>query len=119
MFAAAAAPELAGAAVAAALDGGEEGSRAARLHSFFASVISGIFGQGEEEEEGEMATRSQNVAAAPQPPQNRGERKQRVSDLWGFGGCADSSSCRVPLSFLFGSCPKIGFFFYTSCLIFG
>ncbi|KAG8055070.1 hypothetical protein GUJ93_ZPchr0001g32630 [Zizania palustris] len=55
--------ELAGAEVAA-LAGGEEGSRAARLQSFFASVLSGLFGQGEQGEE--MATRNQNDAAPPQ-----------------------------------------------------
>jgi hypothetical protein len=60
----------------AALAGGEEGSRVARLQSFFSTVLSGIFGQGEEE----MATRNQNVAAAPQQQQNRGEPTDLV--LW-------------------------------------
>jgi hypothetical protein len=60
----------------AALAGGEEGSRVARLQSFFSTVLSGIFGQGEEE----MATRNQNVAAAPQQQQNRGEHTDLV--LW-------------------------------------
>lgn len=49
----------------AALAGGEEGSRVAR---FFSSVLSGIFGQGEEGDA--MAARNPNVAAAQQ--QNRG-----------------------------------------------
>ncbi|KAG8078226.1 hypothetical protein GUJ93_ZPchr0007g3993 [Zizania palustris] len=60
--------ELAGVAVAV-LAGGKEGSRAARLHSFFASVLSGLFGQDVGEEG--MATRNQNAVAAPQL-QNRG-----------------------------------------------
>lgn len=56
----------------AALAGGEEGTRAARLQSFFTSVLSGLFGQAEGEEE--MATRNHNAAAAaPQLRHNRGE----------------------------------------------
>ena len=56
----------------AALAGGEEGTRAARLQSFFTSVLSGLFGQGEDEEE--MATRDRNAAAAAAaaPQLNRG-----------------------------------------------
>jgi len=50
-----------------ALTGVEEGSRVARLQSFFSTVLSGIFGQGEEE----MATHNQNVAAAPQHQQQQ------------------------------------------------
>lgn len=59
----------------AALAGGEQETRAARLQSFFSSVLSGIFGQGEGDEEEEMATRNHNAAAAaaPQLHQNRGE----------------------------------------------
>jgi cyclin B len=63
----------------AALAGGEEGSRAARLKSFFASVLFGLFGQAEDNENEEMATRNHNnAAAAAAAPQlrhhhNRGE----------------------------------------------
>jgi len=55
----------------AALAGGEEGSRAARLQSFFASVLSGLFGQAEDNEDEEMATRNHNNAAAAAAPQLR------------------------------------------------
>ena len=55
----------------AALAGGEEGSRAARLQSFFASVLSGLFGQAEDREDEEMATRNHNNAAAAAAPQLR------------------------------------------------
>jgi cyclin B len=55
----------------AALAGGEEGSRAARLQSFFASVLSGLFGQAEDSEDEEMATRNHNNAAAAAAPQLR------------------------------------------------
>jgi len=55
----------------AALAGGEEGSRAARLKSFFASVLFGLFGQAEDNENEEMATRNHNNAAAAAAPQLR------------------------------------------------
>ena len=71
----------------AALAGGEEGTRAARLQSFFTSVLSGLFGQGEDEEE--MATRDRNAAAAAAPQlhhHNRGEPMDPLSSwllpLW-------------------------------------
>lgn len=63
----------------AAHAGGEEESRAARLQSFFASVLSGLFGQAEaedEDEDEEMPTRNHNAAAAAAPQHhhhNRGE----------------------------------------------
>lgn len=61
----------------AAHAGGEEESLAARLQSFFTSVLSGLFGQAEaEDEDEEMPTRNHNAAAAAAPQHhhhNRGE----------------------------------------------
>lgn len=58
----------------AALAGGEEGSRAARLQSFFASVLSGLFGQADadQDEDQEMASRNHNAAAPQLHHHNRG-----------------------------------------------
>lgn len=57
----------------AALAGGEEGSRAARLQSFFASVLSGLFGQADQDEDQEMASRNHNAAAPQLHHHNRGQ----------------------------------------------
>jgi hypothetical protein len=69
----------------AALAGGEQETRAARLQSFFASLLSGLFGQGEVdgESEEEMATRNHNTAAAaaPQLQHNRGEPPANFGSL--------------------------------------
>jgi hypothetical protein len=71
----------------AAFAGGEQETRAARLQSFFASVLSGLFGQGEGgQEEEEMDTRNHNAAAAaaPQLQHNRGEPPANLGFLLGL-----------------------------------
>lgn len=63
----------------AALAGGEEGSRAARLQSFFASVLSGLFfGQADQDEDLEMASRNHNAAAPQLHHHNRGPSGPRI-----------------------------------------
>lgn len=62
----------------AALAGGEEGSRAARLQSFFASVLSGLFGQADQDEDQEMASRNHNAAAPQLHHHNRGPSGPRI-----------------------------------------
>lgn len=88
---------FAGSAVAA-LAGGEEGTRAARLQSFFTSVLSGLFGQGEDELE--MATRNHNAAAAAAAPQlhhNRGGVPALGKQKAVAAGRADAMNRRAPL----------------------
>lgn len=86
----------------AAHAGGEEESRAARLQSFFASVLSGLFGQAEaedEDEDEEMPTRNHNAAAAAAPQHHHHNRggAPALGKSKAVPGRADAMNRRAPL----------------------